>query len=281
MGVYSRLVKSNEPAAKKRFGQHFLRDTGVLDRITRWIQPASNDVFFEIGAGDGALSARLAPAVFRLVAIELDKDCIPRLEMALAGFESAIVVQGDILQMDSASLISRFVPPGKKVRIAGNLPYNIATAIIEKLLHMPLPIQDMFFMVQLEVAQRITANPGSRQYGFLSVECQHHADVQMGFKVSPACFVPRPKVASAMISFHPNNFQKDPALESCFESLCKAAFAHRRKTLENSMGKHSVFGRITSDLLKLAGIDGSRRAEQLTVQDYEHLASIYHSSFPK
>jgi 16S rRNA (adenine1518-N6/adenine1519-N6)-dimethyltransferase len=279
MGVYSRLVKDNEPAAKKRFGQHFLRDTGVLDRIVRWIKPVPNDLFFEIGAGDGALSVRLAPRISRLIAVEVDRDRIPQLEMALKGFKSAIIVQGDILRLNSADLVSRLSHPQQQVRIAGNLPYNIATAIIEKLLHMPLIIQDMFFMVQLEVAQRILANPGSRQYGFLSVQCQHHAKVQMGFSVSPACFVPRPKVSSAMISFHPYDKRKDSVLECCFESLCKAAFSYRRKTLENSIGKHEVFGKNTSELLRIAGIDGSRRAEELSVREYEYLASVYMENF--
>ncbi len=275
MGSYPRLVKSNEPAAKKRFGQHFLRDTGVLDRIVRWIQPSETDLMLDIGAGDGALSTRLAPCVARLIAIELDVDCIARLESALANFESAVVINGDILQLDPAELISPYLNTGQKVRVAGNLPYNIATVIIEKLLHAAVPIQDMYFMVQLEVAQRITASPGSREYGYLSVECQHHSDVRMGFKVSPACFVPRPKVGSAMISFHPKKDQLDPAQESGFETLCKASFAYRRKTLENSLRRHPVLGNIAPDLLSEAKIDGSRRAEELSVQEYERLAGIF------
>ena len=274
-----RLVKSNTPVAKKRFGQHFLRDTGVLERIVRWIQPASDDLFVDIGAGDGALSARLAPNVSRVIAIEMDRDCIPQLEKSLRGFESASVVQADILKLDMTDLFSESSRAGRKVRIAGNLPYNIATVIIERFLHTQMPILDMFFMVQLEVAQRITASPGSRQYGYFSVFCQHNADVQMGFTVSSACFVPRPKVASAMVSFRPKSVRKSPEFESDFDVLCKAAFAYRRKTLENSLKKHSVFGKTTGDLLHRAGIDGNRRAEDLSVQEYESLVQIFTNDF--
>jgi 16S rRNA (adenine1518-N6/adenine1519-N6)-dimethyltransferase len=274
MGALLPLVKSNESRAKKRFGQHFLRDTGVLERIIRWIQPAPNDFFLDIGAGDGALSLRLAERATRLVAIEIDRDCIPPLERALESIDSVTIIQGDILKMSLSELIARYAKPGQKIRIAGNLPYNIATAIIEKLLHSGLPIEDLFFMVQLEVAQRITAAPGSRQYGSLSVDCQHHAVVQMGSKISPACFVPRPKVSSAMISLRPKANLQDPVFESLFESLTKAAFAYRRKTLENSLRRHPMLAKISKDLLDRAGIDGSRRAEALAVREYENLANI-------
>ncbi len=279
MGVYSRLVKSNKPVPKKRFGQHFLRDTGVLERIIRWIQPEPGDLFLEIGAGDGALSALLAPKATHLLAIEVDMDCIPLLEKALAPHGSATIAAGDILKLDLPGLVTPHLQRDLRLRIAGNLPYNIATAIIEKLLHSGLPIQDMFFMVQLEVAQRIGAKPDSRQYGYLSVHCQHHSDIQMGFKVSPACFVPRPQVSSAMICFRPKPDSPDPALESSFEALVKAAFSHRRKTLENSLRRNPEFGEIADELLDKAGISKSRRAEQLSVQEYEHLAEVFQKYF--
>jgi 16S rRNA (adenine1518-N6/adenine1519-N6)-dimethyltransferase len=280
MEVYPRLVKPNAPAAKKRFGQHFLRDKGVIDRIMRWICPSSGDIFIEIGAGDGAISSRLARRVSRLLAIEIDTERVQPLQDDLRSFSSATVIQGDFLQMDLSELVAEHLKPGQQLRIAGNLPFNIATPIIEKLLHHPqLPVLDMFFMVQLEVAQRITAAPGSRQYGFLSVDCQHYADVQMGFKVSPACFVPRPRVTSAMISLLPKRVKRDPGFESDFESIAKAAFSYRRKTLANALARNPRFREISLHLLLCAGIDGSRRAEDLSVQEYEGLASIYHHKF--
>jgi 16S rRNA (adenine1518-N6/adenine1519-N6)-dimethyltransferase len=259
--------------AKKRFGQHFLRDTGVLDRISRLIQPRSEDVVIEIGAGDGALSVRLAPAVAQLLAVELDFDCLPALETSLSPFPTARVIQGDILELNLEELAGRHLQAGNRLRAVGNLPYNIATSIIQRLLRSPLPLTDMIFMVQLEVAERIIALPGSRQFGLLSIQCQHLAEAQIAFKVSPACFVPRPKVISAVVTLNPLLPKySNPALEACFIELVKAAFSHRRKTLANSLRRHSVLGAHSSALLAEAGIDGSRRPEDLSVKEYEHLA---------
>jgi 16S rRNA (adenine1518-N6/adenine1519-N6)-dimethyltransferase len=280
MGARSRLVKPNAPMAKRRLGQHFLRDKGVISRIVRWIDPDSTDLLLEIGAGDGALSMQLAPRVSRLLAIELDAECIPILENNLSPYESAVVIADDFLQLNLAELASRYAQPGQELRIAGNLPYNIATAIIDILLHSGLFIKDMHFMLQLEVVQRITASPGSREYGYLSVSCQHYCDVRMGFKVPPACFAPRPKVSSAMIRFQPKRFARtDGAIEQHFEALAKAAFSYRRKTLLNSLARHPVYGKIAEELLIRTGIDGSRRAEALSVQEYESLAQIYVNQF--
>lgn len=272
MGVSPRLVKFNEPSPKRRLGQHFLRDRGVVDRIVRWIQPAHDNVLLEIGAGTGALSRHLASGVSRLIAVEVDDACIPNLEEALAVHPSATIVQGDILELDLPQILSRYIEGGLRLRIAGNLPYNISTVIIEKMLHLDLPVEDMRFMVQLEVAQRITAVPGTKDYGYFSLACQHRAECRMGFKVSPGCFVPRPKVSSAMVSLHVKPQTWDRTFESDFESLCKAAFSYRRKTIENSLSRHPIWGRKTSDLLERAGIRGSRRAEELSLEEYEHLA---------
>lgn len=275
MGSYSNLVKPNEPGAKKRFGQHFLRDTGVLNRIVRWIEPRPEDLFVEIGAGLGAMSVHLAPRVARLLAIEVDMDCIPALEQTLAPFDSATIVQGDVLQLDFSELVREQLPPDLRLRVAGNLPYNIATVIIERLLRSDTAIHDMSFMVQLEVAERITAHPCSREYGYLSVACQHRAHVELGFKVSSACFVPRPKVSSAMVALRPKGGDADPVLEEHFEALAKAAFGHRRKTIANSLSKSPVFGTVAGRLLTAAAIDGRRRAEELSVAEYERLAGVY------
>jgi len=223
------------------------------------------------------LSLHLAPEVPRLLAIEIDADCIPHLENALASFPSATVIAGDILKLDLVEIVSPYLKPETRLRIAGNLPYNISTVIIEKLLRIDLPIHDLAFMVQLEVAQRITARPGTKDYGYFSLVCQHHSDVRLGFKVSPACFVPRPKVSSAMVSFSLKPKIWDSALESDFETMGKAAFSYRRKTLENSLSRHPVLGKRSSLLLTRAGINGSRRAEELSVLEYEHLAQTYHT----
>ncbi|HYK91134.1 MAG TPA: 16S rRNA (adenine(1518)-N(6)/adenine(1519)-N(6))-dimethyltransferase RsmA [Acidobacteriota bacterium] len=261
-----------QTTAKKRFGQHFLRDTGVLERICRLIHALPDEVIIEIGAGDGALSTRLAPRAHRLLAIEVDPDCLPSLERALSPFPSACIIPGDIMAMDIDTLAGEDLSAGRRLRAVGNLPYNIATAIIQRLLGSQLPFADMVFMVQLEVAERITARPGTRQYGLLSILCQHRAGVHIAFKVSPSCFVPRPKVVSAIIRLLPSPGLRKPEVESCFVETAKAAFAHRRKTLANSLRRHPGFWTKTAELLERAGIDGSRRPEDLTVQEYERLA---------
>jgi 16S rRNA (adenine1518-N6/adenine1519-N6)-dimethyltransferase len=260
---------------KKRFGQHFLRDTGILDRIVRLLNPGPQDLVIEIGAGDGALSSRLAHLTSHLLAVEIDPDCLPRLGASLAGRPQARVIEGDILRMDLRKLIVPYLDMGLTLRVVGNLPYNIATAIIEMLLHSSLPISDMLFMVQLEVAERIVASPGSRRYGFFSVDCQRLAEARIHLRVPPACFSPRPRVMSAVVRLKPLPREKDTMMEVHFATIVKAAFAHRRKTLENSFGLDPVLGPISASLLARAGVDGHRRAEDLTIQEYRLLAQEY------
>jgi len=262
--------------AKKHLGQHFLRDTGVLDRLVRFIRPAARDVMIEIGAGDGALSTRLAPRVAHLCAVELDDDCISRLAAALQPFSNIRIVHADVMALELNRLADEILRPGLVLRIIGNLPYNLATAIIEKLLmESALPVEDMTFMLQQEMAQRIAAAPGSRDYGYFSVYCRYLCEVAVGFRVSPACFVPRPKVMSAVIRLRPGRMERDAAFEAALVELVKAAFSHRRKTLANSLRLHPSLGGAAGELLFQAGIDGSRRPEQLSVSEYEHLAHTY------
>jgi 16S rRNA (adenine1518-N6/adenine1519-N6)-dimethyltransferase len=279
MKFNTNLVKPGAVEAKKRLGQHFLKDTGVLDRIVRWINPAAGQVFIEIGAGTGALSVRLAEKAGALVAVELDGDCISVLEETLARFDSAAVVHADILSLDPAELVREHLRPEQKLRVAGNLPYNIGTAVIVKLLRADLPIEVMFFMLQLEVAERILARPKTREYGVLSVLCRHRAETRMGFKVSPACFTPKPKIMSAVISLHPKPRDKNAEWETNFEELVRDCFAYRRKTLANSLSRSVRFGEISDELLEKADIDGARRAESLGVVEYEHLADIHFQEF--
>jgi 16S rRNA (adenine1518-N6/adenine1519-N6)-dimethyltransferase len=258
--------------AKKRFGQHFLRDTGILERIVRLIAPSPGDLLVEVGAGDAALSSRLAPGVSDFIAIEIDNDCIEPLREALGWFPNAEVVHGDILSIDLAGLLASRIHSGRRLRVIGNLPYNISTAIIAKWLDSGLPVHDMVFMVQREVAERLTAVPGTRDYGVLSVICQHCADLRLEFRVSPACFVPRPKVVSALVSIHPRAVEFPPDLECALREVAKASFAHRRKTLANSLSRDPKFGPSCAEILRRADVDGSLRPEQLPVSAYERLA---------
>ncbi len=133
----------------------------------------------------------------------------------------------------------------------------------------------MIFMLQLETAERINAAPGSKDYGFFSVFCQHFCETRLALKVSPACFVPRPQVYSAMITLRPRTRNRNPASESHFISIARAAFAHRRKKLVNSIRYSLELGPVAESILDLAGIDGTRRAEDLSVSEYEHLAEVF------
>lgn len=264
---------------KKHLGQHFLTDTGVARKILEYIRPSDSDVVIEIGAGHGELSALLAPMIWRLLAIEIDADCIPLLKSALRNYPRADVVMDDILEMDVKGLLNPYLSAEKRLRACGDLPYNIATAIIEKLITMRLPLTDMTFLVQLEMAQRITASPGSRRYGFFSVLCQHYCETMLGFKVSPGSFKPRPKVYSAVVKLTPHRQDSAPELDRTLVLLAKAAFAHRRKKIANAFRLHPRIGPVGNTLLDSAKIDGSKRAEQLSVQDYELLAHMFYKYF--
>jgi len=269
------LSSQMKPTPKKRYGQHFIRDTGVIRRIVDLIEPGPSDLVVEIGAGAGALSIHLAPNVLRLIAVEVDRDVIPVLVHALEPYPNAEVVAKDVLKTDVTELVNPYLGKGTRLRIAGNLPYNIATAIIETLILQSVAAEDMIFMLQLETAERIAAAPGSKAYGFFSVFCRHYCDVRLGFTVPPACFVPRPKVYSAMITLRPRCTARDPLLEKCFLEVAKAAFAYRRKKLANSFRQDRRIEPVADLLLDRAGIDGTRRAGDLSVEEYERLSTVY------
>ncbi len=261
------------PVPKKRLGQHFLRDIGIIERIIRYFDPNPNDFVIEIGAGDGALSTRLAPRVSQLIAFEIDRDCLDSLADGLGRYPNASVCHQDILAAD----ISAVLPSGaenRRVRFIGNLPYNIATAIIQKCLRLSLPATDMLFMVQLEVAERITATSGTHSYGFLSVLCQHLADVSTAFRISPAAFSPRPKVQSAMVHFRLKPLVRNPIFEVHFVELLKACFAYRRKKIVNSLSRSPFIGPRAGELLSAAAIQPNLRAEDIEVAGYERLARL-------
>jgi len=253
----------------------------MLGRLGRYLDPQPEDLVLEIGAGHGALSTIIAPNVSRLIAVELDPDCLLALAQALRPYPSVVIVAGDILELDLRELLAGYLSRQQQLRIAGNLPYNIATPIIERLLYLRVPVADMMFLVQLEVAQRIIARPRTRQYGYFSVLCQHLAEVQMGFKIPPDCFFPRPKVTSAVVSLQPKRERWNEGLEAVFSQFTKAAFSHRRKKLANSLRQDPQIGPATEAILSEAHIDGARRAEELTVEEYEHLAQVCWKHLPK
>lgn len=249
--------------ARKRFGQHFLHDRNVIERILRAIAPQPGDYLLEIGPGQGALTYPLLQRCNRLTAIELDRDLIPILEARARDIGELEVINADILEFELANLASR-----EKFRLVGNLPYNISTPLMFHLLESAALIKDMHFMVQKEVAQRIVAGSGDNNYGRLSVMLQFHCQCEYLFEVAPTCFRPPPKVDSAVIRLIP--LQK-PAAEiddySKFAQVVQSAFNQRRKTISNSL--KSILDRET---IIDCGIDPGLRAENLEITDFAKLS---------
>ena len=248
---------------RKRFGQHFLHDESVIARILQALDPQPGQSLVEIGPGEGALTLPLLRACHRLVAVELDRDLVPRLQRSAEGAGELQVINADILDFDLASLD---LP--RPLRLVGNLPYNISTPLMFHLIEAADAIEDMHFMVQKEVAERMVAAPGNRQYGRLSVMMQYHCECQYLFEVAPGSFRPPPKVDSAVVRLVPRtSVEHDVGDYSRFSSLVQTAFSQRRKTISNSL--KSVLDR---DAIVAAGVDPGLRAENLSLADFACLS---------
>ncbi|MGO2243205.1 MAG: 16S rRNA (adenine(1518)-N(6)/adenine(1519)-N(6))-dimethyltransferase RsmA [Halomonas sp.] len=251
--------------ARKRFGQNFLRDLGIISRIVRAVGPRSTDRLVEIGPGQGALTDPLLEAAGHLEVIELDRDLIPGLRVQFFNYPDFVIHEGDALKFDFAALKG----DGPALRVVGNLPYNISTPLIVHLLAAGGAIADMHFMLQKEVVERLAAEPGGTDWGRLSVMAQYYCHVEQLFIVPPEAFVPQPKVDSAIVRLTPHealpHTADDPAL--LFE-LVKLAFGQRRKTLRNNFK-----GRVSPATLEDLGIDPVRRPQTLTVAEYVAIAN--------
>ncbi len=249
---------------RKRFGQHFLHDAGVIRRIIRHVDPRPGDRIVEIGPGLGALTAPLLETTGRLEVVELDRDVIPHLEKRCAGLGELVVHQGDALGFDFAALAAA----GQPLRLVGNLPYNISTPLIFHLLESATGIRDMTFMLQEEVVRRLGAEPGGKDYGRLSVMVQYRCRVRYLFRVPPGAFRPPPRVDSAVVSLVP--FDEPPVAVGCerrFAEIVARAFGQRRKTLRRSLRE-----RLAPPVFEAAGIDSGRRPETLTVAEFAALS---------
>ncbi len=255
---------------RKRFGQHFLVDQNILNKIVNVFTPKEGQYIVEIGPGTGALTEKLLDKITTLTAVELDKDLIDHLQAKFGQNEtrSFEVIESDILKFDFSSLFKTGVQ-NQKLRIIGNLPYNISTPLIFYLLEHIDIIEDMVFMLQKEVAMRLSAVPGNKHYGRLTIMSGIDFHCEPLFEVPPTAFNPPPKVDSTVIRMWPRD---DHFQINCRESLSKivtAAFSQRRKTIKNSL-KHLV----TDKQFKMASIDTSQRAENLRVEDFIALSNI-------
>lgn len=254
------------PHPRKRFGQNFLQDQGVIDRILAAISPSPGERLVEIGPGRGAITRALLRAAGKLDAVELDRDLIEPLVRTCAPLGHLILHNADALTFDLCQLGA----PGEKLRLAGNLPYNISTPLLFRFLEQKPCISDMHFMLQKEVVDRIVAGPGSRTYGRLSVMIQTWCQAEALFEIPPQAFFPAPKVDSAflrMIPLDPPSFPlQDPGHH---QRLVTQAFAQRRKTLRNTLK-----GLATAEDFAILGIDPGQRAEELSVSTFACLANL-------
>lgn len=246
--------------ARKRFGQNFLHDQGVIRRIARAIGAKEHHHLVEIGPGQGALTAVLLPSQCRLDAVELDRDLLPVLQNQFASHSNFHLHQADALNFNFSDLQQ----DAEKLRVVGNLPYNISTPLIFALLEQQQLIADMHFMLQLEVVNRLAATPGNKNYGRLSVMAQYYCAVDNLFEVPPEAFTPKPKVQSAIVRLAPYKQLPCPANDvKQLQSVLREAFNQRRKTLRNSLKNL-----IAAEQLTALGIDPVARPETLSLEQF-------------
>lgn len=248
-------------ARAARLGQNFLSDKNVIHKIAHYFNPKSDDVVLEIGAGRGALTRIIAPQVAKFFAIEIDGALIPELKQ----IPNIEVINKDFLEVDLSS-----INPDKKIRILGNLPYYISTAILTRLIRQKNWIEDLVLMFQEEVAQRILAPTSDSEYSLLAVMSQYYCDIDKGFRVSKNCFKPMPEIESRVMHF---KFNSDVKIEvNEYISLLQKAFSQRRKKLRNNLMRElDMDSDRVNAIFKEMNIAENVRAENLTPHQFEQL----------
>jgi 16S rRNA (adenine1518-N6/adenine1519-N6)-dimethyltransferase len=263
---------------RKRFGQHFLERVWA-EKLVQVIAPQPGDVVLEIGPGTGALTRPLAPRVARLVAVEVDRDLAADLERTAP--RNVQVVTGDFLAVDVRAL---FPAESGPIRVVGNLPYNISTPILSRLVALSDAgrfVSDATVMLQREVADRLAAGPGSRDYGVLSVLVQLHAEISRALVLPPGAFRPPPQVTSAVVRLVFREPAVRPADPRLFEQMVRALFMQRRKTLANALKPFAdTQSRSAAEAVAKAGLDPRRRPETLGLPELSELADVFASGSP-
>jgi len=272
------IIQKYEFAFQKKFGQNFLIDTHVLDKIILAAGVTKDDCVLEIGPGIGTMTQYLAEAAGHVVAVEIDSNLIPILKETLADYDNVTVIHADILKTDINELTQKF-NGGRPIKVVANLPYYITTPIIMGLFEGQVPIDNITVMVQKEVADRMQVGPGSKDYGALSLAVQYYAEPYIVANVPPNCFMPRPNVGSAVIRLtrHKNSpvNAQDPGL---MFRLIRASFNQRRKTLQNGLNnspevpytKEQIISAIES-----LGLSPSVRGEALNLEQFAALANYF------
>lgn len=261
---------------QKKYGQNFLIDTHVLDKIIRAAQIGADDFVVEIGPGIGTMTQYLAAAARQVTAIEIDKALIPILEETLEGYDNVTILNEDVLKVDIRGLVEE-QNNGEPIKVVANLPYYITTPIIMGLFESNVPLESVTVMVQKEVADRMKTGPGSKDYGALSLAVQYYARPELIANVPPNCFMPRPGVGSAVIKL--TRHEKPPVQveeEAFLFQVIRAAFNQRRKTLVNSLNNAldiAVSKEAAAKVLEEMGLSPSIRGEALTLEQFAELGN--------
>ena len=260
---------------QKKFGQNFLIDTSVLDRIVSAAEITAEDCVLEIGPGIGTMTQRLAAKAREVVAVEIDRNLIPILEDTLSDCDNVTVINDDILKVDINKIVQE-KNGGNPIKVVANLPYYITTPIIMELFESHVPLKSITVMVQKEVADRMQVGPGTKDYGALSLAVQYYAKPEIVANVPPNCFIPRPNVGSAVI--HLSRYEVPPVKvtdEKKMFALIRASFNQRRKTLVNSLNNSPVLGwskEQIAEVLEEMQLPATVRGEALTLQQFAELS---------
>lgn len=271
------VIQKYEFAFQKKFGQNFLIDGHVLDKIIRSANITKDDFVLEIGPGIGTMTQYLAEAAREVAAVEIDKALIPILEDTLSSYDNITVINEDVLKLDIKQLVMER-NGGRPVKVVANLPYYITTPIVMGLFESHVPIDSITVMVQKEVAQRMQSGPGSKDYGALSLAVQYYAEPYIVANVPPNCFMPRPKVGSAVIRL--TTYKEAPIDvkdERLMFRIIRASFNQRRKTLVNGLNNSPeipISKEIIAEAIEELGVSPTIRGEALTLSEFARLSNI-------
>ena len=270
------VLKKYNFSFQKKYGQNFLIDTNILERIISESEITKDDCVLEIGPGIGTMTQYLAESAKRVVAVEIDRSLIPILEDTLSGYDNVTVINDDILKVDIKKLCDEY-NDSRPIKVVANLPYYITTPIIMGLFESHVPLKSITIMVQKEVADRMQQKPGSKDYGALSLAVQYYAKPEIVAEVSPNCFIPKPNVSSAVIRL---TRYENPPIEVDDEhfmfSLIRASFNQRRKTLANGLanGGLGLDRETVNSMLEKMGLSLTVRGEALTLEQFAKLSNL-------
>lgn len=278
MGLNTKeLVKKYGIRLTKSLGQNFLTDINVVSRIVDTAEITKDDMVIEIGPGVGSMTGELASRAGKVIAVEIDRHLIPALKDNLKAFSNLEIINEDIMKVSVADITNN--KDNMRLKVVANLPYYITTPIIMKLLEEDNDIEQMVFMVQKEVAQRMVAKPGGKDYGALSVAVQYYAQPEKVFDVPPHCFIPQPEVDSTIIKLKRNT--TPPVVlknKDLFFKVVKASFGQRRKTLLNALSNFGGFNKSKEEIrniLNAVNIDGNLRGETLSIEQFAALSNEF------